>query len=433
MARPANLGEQILQTLTQADLLHLQYGATLLASGGGGGFATTGQVMASIVALMNTQQKAVRLTGVDALADTDYGFDIAAIGKPSQSHYDHFEGSIKRVAQTYQKATGQTKIDFMMCGETGANTFMAMLASLVLDVPMVDGDSAGRAIPTLGGSLYTANGLPFSPAAIANVPPPNSPYGDHEAVITGKTVDQLSDSLRQAITTPAYGGGVATFATWGGSGADLKLRGAYVGQPSQPNKPYATVCAGSVSFAIALGAAIKGYLDRTPVVGRIISDLMDEINMVFGNGQTPKDPPAKVIIQGAIKAIKHPSNSPTGFDYGTMHISANPGWAPQDIEVRFMNENIMAFDMATQQPIVMYPDIIGYLDDTFTPTTNSDGLKVGDQLTLIQIPARLTFKHGTNAQERTNLDDAAQAVRKTMKYTGRYLPVAPTHFHYPGE
>lgn len=139
------------QVLNTTDLENILLGACLL--GGGGGGPKSGAQ--ALIDYMSSQGLQTTLYGVTEVPPQIWAGVVAGIGAPdAASHGPAFTEAPQNAFKALALAAGQN-LQAVLPGETGAmNSIIPALAAAQLGLPLLDVDSAGRALPTLDLAAY---------------------------------------------------------------------------------------------------------------------------------------------------------------------------------------------------------------------------------------------------------------------------------------
>lgn len=144
-------------------------------SGGGGGSLQYG--CALLKAYMDSHKldpKDVSITVIDPkdMPREDYAGVTAAIGAPTAipGDFSPYANNAFRLLQTLALgATPPRNIRYSLAVELGGfNTFVPMLIALDQQIPLVDADGSGRAVPALNTTLLAVNGNDTAPLGLAD-------------------------------------------------------------------------------------------------------------------------------------------------------------------------------------------------------------------------------------------------------------------------
>ncbi len=144
----------------------LAIGATILGSGGGGDPSYDLMIAKQQLA----QTGPVTIVPVEAISDEALVVPLEFMGAPlvsmeMLSSGREFEIIFAAIENHYQR-----KIDYLLTIEIGgANAFTPLIAASKFGLPLIDGDTLGRAFPTLNISSCNLKGISASPAFLCDV------------------------------------------------------------------------------------------------------------------------------------------------------------------------------------------------------------------------------------------------------------------------
>lgn len=173
------------------------YGACILGAGGGGSLEEGLKLVRNIY----ERGQSIRIVTVDEIKD-DWlivsPYYVGSVAPPSEEVMDKLRG-LKELpgnpsvfaAEALQNHLGKD-VDAICATELGGNTAWAMDVAATMQLPLVDGDPAGRAVPDLAHTTFNVHGASITPFALA------SRYGDHiivESVVNHDRADQIARSF----------------------------------------------------------------------------------------------------------------------------------------------------------------------------------------------------------------------------------------------
>ncbi|HVO39024.1 MAG TPA: DUF917 domain-containing protein [Spirochaetia bacterium] len=325
-----------MRILGRQELRDIVMGAGLFGAGGGGSTAE-GMKLAERVLQFGA---GVKLAEVSEIPDGGWGAAVAGVGSPKASLTRIRSFSPAKALGLLENAVGFTS-RFVVPFETGAgNSINPMLAAIQRDIPIVDGDPVGRAVPELQMTLFMLGGIPLVPVALAT-------EDDVSAVIRTR---EPKDAERVARAVTAELGGVAAIACYAMETRDMKR----------------TVIPGTTTRAELAGASIR---------------------LAQGRGEDPcaeliRAHHGFVLGKGRISSLREETRG--AFDYG---ISQVGGDLP--VRVVFKNENLLAF--RGDKLLAVAPDLICSVDSKGNPMTNAD-LREGMEITYIGFPAAAALR-----------------------------------------
>ncbi len=325
--------------LGKVELEDVTWGSTLLGSGGGGS-ALDG------LRLIAEMENEITLLDPADLPESANAVTVAGIGAPKVMFEKKFgpEAIIAYEAMKNMAAIGGVKIDYLMPGEIGgANTIVPLYVAAKKNVPVVDADGNGRAVPELATGLYPIYKIPTSPLVIANK------AGD---VIVAYLGDPLDTAAAETIarTAAVSFGMLAAFCTWIVSIATIK----------KCLVPY------SVSKVEKIGKAIR----EARASGK---DAVKEVVTITGG---------KEFFRGKIQKIE--MRTAEGFDFGRTTIEGIAGYKGKTFIIDSKNENMIAWQ--DEKPVIMVPDLITMMSIDGEPLSNAD-TKEGMEIAIIGIHA----------------------------------------------
>jgi len=333
------------RSLSKKEIEEVIYGATLLGAGGGGSLPDGLRLLSEV-----TRDKEVKLEMVDPeeMDANEYAVTVAGIGAPKVLKEKNFGpealyafDAMKNVAFFAGK-----DIKYVMAGEIGGfNAMVPMYVAMLKNIPFVNGDGNGRAVPELSTGLYPTYDIPPTPLVLA---------GRDGNVIIAYLKDPRDNASAENIArhiSIAYGMSAA-FSTWIVNKNDIVEK----------------LAPKSIDKCQLIGAAIlKAKKENLSVVGEITKVVK-----------------CKELFQGTIKDIKIKTEG--GFDFGTTVLAGTGKFKGEVCEIDFKNENLLARN-GQGQVIATVPDMIGLLDlDKKEPLTNAETEK-GLNIAVIGIPA----------------------------------------------
>lgn len=345
-------------TLSSTDLQDILVGACLL--GGGGGGPMSGAV--PLIAYIEAQGLQVQLVELAELPTTGLAGVVAGIGAPdAATHGPAFTEAPRSAFLALGDAMG-TELIAVLPGETGAmNSIIPAVVAGQLGLPLVDIDSAGRALPTLELAAYNL-AAPPNPLILTNQT--DTPENEVLALLETPTPSGADALVRGLVTSPAFGEEGA-FATWALTAEELN--GASV--------------VGSVSRSLAVGRALRlaKSTGENPVVA---------VQSVLG-------PSVVVLAQGPISAVTTTEGG--GFDTSQIVVNDVSG---VPVTVVAVNENLIAWSSASAAPLAAAPDTLAWLTFAGDPLSNADisTATIGQDVWLLGVPAAAILREPPLAQ-----------------------------------
>jgi DUF917 family protein len=331
-----------MRTLQKDEIIDVIWGATLYGGGGGGS-------MKNGMDLLNKYEKdhpgkpiKIDMIGNTEMAPGSYAAVTAGMGAPTAIKDVDFSkyatNAYNALKDMAAKMDDPKKLAYSMAVELGGfNTFVPMLISLVNNLPFIDSDGAGRAVPALDTLLLHINGMDTSPLAMANG------NDDRVSIILNDPRDaHLAEDIGRNICV-AFNM-MSGLAGWMISSAEIN------DLPAQ-----------SISKCQIAGKHLRAHAGKG-------DDLFEYLRK---NGIECKSLGRDL----ACVVEKAETKQANGFDYGVVTIKAG---SSDTITIYFQNENLLL--KLNEKPVMTVPDIISIVNsDTGEPLTNADikeGMKV---------------------------------------------------------
>lgn len=391
-------------TLRQTDLEALLLGGCFFGSGGGGTATSARGLVAHFTAGSYYPTDQVTVVSVDEAQDGE-SVMVAYMGSPEAIDGAAYpDGPVLAVQQIQARLASQGKrLAYVVPPESGALGFtVACLVAAKLGLAVVDGDGAGRAVPSLPMLTFASRHVDPRPAFLVsqgglivelNVTPRSGRHGDrqHQQDVS-EIVEQM---MRPIVAAPEFGefGGLAM---WVMTPATLR---------------HAVPIKGTLSRALNFGRALQD--GRLKTAQQVIAFLKDE----FGVRAQP------IFATGQIESAKVDTTG--GFDLGTVVIRAGGHTA----SVLYQNESLLAWSSAQSHPLCMAPDGIAYFVEGPGQAVFSNGdLLQSDGTLNPAVKGRPVALLGLSAdpvlREKNGLIlDSFMSLANTLGYHGPYMPV----------
>ena len=279
---------------------------------------------------------------------------LAYLGSPAAiagCKYPH--GPVRAVQLVQERLAAQGReLAYVVPPESGALGFLvACLVAARLGLAVIDGDGAGRAVPSLPMLTFAAAGVIARPAFLVshsglgvelNVTP--QPDLDEAAGHSNNAAVIIEQMMRPIVSQPQFGqfGGLAM----------------WVMTPDE----------------LARALPIRGTLSRALTVGRALQDgkiETAEAMIVFLQqlGLTA------YAIAGPGRFVSAETSTGGGFDVGKVCISDGDA----RISVIYENESLLVYDSRLPEPLAMAPDSIAYFVEGPGTAVFSNGDVVQEQ------------------------------------------------------
>jgi DUF917 family protein len=321
-----------MRTLTKTDLEHILLGCTVLGTGGGGELKDgLDRINDDLARGKKFNLLSLDEVPDDALIASPYycGSLTAEMGDEVQEDLLSFEALQQYLGREIH-ATVATELG-------GGNTASALSVAANRDIPIVDGDPCGRAVPELQHSTFFINQVSIAPMAIANK------FGD--VVIIRNVRDSFkAEEIVRAIAVASEG---------------------YVGVTDHPQDGRGlkrSIIAGTLSTAGKIGAAVEKTHDCQEVARA-------------GGGF--------VVFKGNITESGWRDDG--GFTIGEVHVSGTDEYRGKRYRLWFKNEFLMSWRDDVVD--ITAPDLLCVLRrDDGTPLTSPSCAK-GMHVVVVGFPA----------------------------------------------
>ncbi len=282
----------------------------------------------------------VALVSPAELEDDGWGAVIAGMGSPKSSLTRVRTHSPRISLEMLEKELAFTS-SFAIPFELGAsNSLNPMLAAAQKNIPVVDGDPVGRAVPELHMTTFHLGGVSMSPLSLSTE--------DNVRVLIRTEAPEDIERIARAVTSELQG--VSAICCNAMQGKELKR----------------LIISGTLTMAERAGAIVR---ERKQKGLHPAEALADEFH-------------GYVLARGTVSEVT--GETRRGFDFGVVAVK---GELP--ITVSFQNENMIAYRGGT--PLAVVPDLICALDSTGTPLTNAD-LEPGLEVVYLGFPASREFR-----------------------------------------
>lgn len=328
-----------MKLLAQQELVDLITGCAILGTGGGGS-PRTGLSLLENDLKEGHKFQLVDLKEVpdDALIASPYMCGSVSPEKAGTGHGDEpFQAFL-----ALQKYIGQKFFAVIPTEIGGGNTAVALSVAAKLDIPVVDGDPAGRSVPELVHSTFYINNVPIAPLAVASA--------RGEILILKKVdADVRAEAIVRAVAV-ACGNRVGV--------ADHPIDGKTLKQ---------TVIPGTLSKALDLGRSLR----EARVSGK------DPVTAVVEAGKGYR------LFQG--KVVRNDWRIHGGFTIGELIIMGEKDFQGHTYRIWYKNEHIIAwFD---EEPDVIAPDLLCVLNPTTGEAITNPNCREEMSVVVIGFPA----------------------------------------------
>ena len=342
-----------LQTVTLDDTEAIAIGAGVLGTGGGG---STYLNRLRLDNEIRNQGRDVAIVRADDVPDDALVCAVGGMGAPTVSNEKLQAGDEIQTAVRALEDHLRQKIYAIVIGEIGGgNALGPMVAALQCGLPVVDGDSMGRAFPELQMDTFMIYGLAPAPFVLADA------HGNVSIFTRISSAEQAEDFAR-SLTIEM--GGSAALVMPVMTGAELK----------------ATIIRDTLSLAKRIGEAVLNCRARSIEPAETVAALC--------NGA--------VLFSGKIIDVER--RTVGGFARGRLKISA---FTPQHppiamggprgvLEIDFQNENLIA--RSNGQALCTVPDLITLVTLEDGEAIGTESLRYGLRVAVLAMPAPKELK-----------------------------------------
>lgn len=353
-------------------LKKIALGACFLGSGGGGKLETSFKYIDKYFKRCGRGEKIqdLQITDLKDARPGQSGIVVAYMGAPQKMGDIKCPDAVCEGIKKFVKDRGIDPINYIIPAEIGpVSTITACLTAHRMEIPVLNLDGAGRAVPTLDLITYTTNAkASVNPTILCSEKTKKS--GNRYQQITLEISDDKEpgaaskmESLARPVLNMAEFDQSAGLVMW------------YFNDVTKLNATNASV-KGTLTFCEKLGEAIQ----PKPKGKRGLPDIE---NVFKGNSIYPvieidgeKCPGIKEICRGTL--VGATTSTAGGFDVGIITIKGMDG---NIYKIIFQNESLILWDSSSATPMVMAPDLISYMiEDSkkrYMPYTNGDIMENG--------------------------------------------------------
>lgn len=391
-------------TLNRADLEALIIGGCFFGSGGGGTLESARQLVSHFERGAYYPTDTVTVLSVDEVHEGE-AVMVAYMGSPEAIDGAAYPlGPVQAVAtiQAQLRAQGR-QLTHVVPPESGALGFsVACLVAARLGLTVIDGDGAGRAVPSLPMLTYAAQHVDPRPAVLVSqdgltveldVTPAKGEHGDPQHQQDVSII--LEQMMRPIVAAPEFKefGGLAM----------------WVMKPAELRR--AMPITGTLTRALQLGQALRNGEARS------LRDMQALLRTRWGLEALPLCATGE-LWEAAV-------DTTGGFDLGTVSVRSGDATT----EVLYQNESLLAWSSRHAHPLGMAPDSLCWFFEGEGDAVASNGDLVqpdgrlnpayrGRPVTLLGLPAAAPLRVPGGL-----ILDSFMAQVNTLGYRGPYVPV----------
>ncbi len=373
----------IKKLVTKEDFEYIVMGGALLGSGGGGPVAAGQQIIRDIL----SYNKPVEIVQVQNLIgeSNQNGAVVAFMGSPSAGA-DGID--LETPTNAFNALCNLKPLSYAMLIELGGgNSVVPMSVAVRKNIPIVDGDGAGRAVPKIQNTTYAQVTSP-SPAALSNGKQDGLPTIDNIIMLKDLKLDEMADALEayclELLEIPTFGkmGGLATY---------------IVNSSNLPN----AIIAGTLTLSYYVGKTIVDALNNS------VDPVPRVVELLTGQGR-------HCYTFGPAQITQIVKSADTDLDLGKV-ILKDP-----DENIMILNyENENLFATLNGQIWAMAPDSICYIGDK--GAMSNVEIREGDDVTII----------GISADKKMRVKSIVTGFMEELKvlnvYDGAYITIEALH------
>lgn len=317
----------------------LSIGAWILGTGGGGS-----PYLAQLnLKRLYQQGKRCSVIQPEDLGDDDLVAVVSQMGAPLVGQERLVDPAyLARAVRLMEEFIGKRFSSIMAVEIGGGNALSPFLASALLDIPVVDADSMGRAYPEAQNTSFAIGNLKMYPLSLIDC-------RDNEAIVSRVPSWVWMERISRKITTEV--GSVASTCKAPRTGAEVKEWGILH----------------TVSKATRIGEAVLE-------ARRVHSNPIDAILQLEGG---------KTLFVGKVVDVDRVATG--GFLRGKAKLSGLGDSRGKSLVLEFQNEWLVALEDGT--PIAMSPDLICLLDSDSGDAIGTETVRYGQRVTVIALPS----------------------------------------------
>ncbi|KAJ8044385.1 hypothetical protein HOLleu_07119 [Holothuria leucospilota] len=373
-----------LTTLKRGQKIRVIHPKRLASKSFKGGRVGIAGIMGSPVALLekmtNGREIVESLTSLEKVSKTDLLEDnntqkLVVQGDNDRKYVTDFDPTLLEVTQP-----GARGLVALMCFEIGGLNTMEMLSTgAAMDLPIVDCDGCGRAVPELQMFTPSIYGLPLCPAALVDE------KGHKELLLSAKSPNDIEDHFRKVLGRM---GSLAAFSS----------------RPMSETEVLDTCIMFSISRCFKLGDTIRRAQKENKDPIQSICEHEGGVHLITG------------------KVVSVSNVTTKAFDRGLIEIEGTGKYADQGMVIHFQNENLIAKrgQNGQEKVVATIPDIIAVFGINDGRAVMNEDIKNGMRVAVIAL--------ASGPQLRT--DNALKFVGpRAVGYDFDFIPVGEHQFH----
>lgn len=339
-------------SINESDLYRILWGSALLGSGGGGAIKA-GQ---TFIDLIKASGKPITMLSFPLTKEEENQLacvlcDIGSINAFDEKQADALVYAYETLAAHFDHMGA---IRSVVPIETGPeNTLAPFVVAAKFGLSVLDGDGAGRAVPTLPLST-------FSVAGIANWRPVMMSNGQGDIVAVNSHRFDKYDNLLRSLAHVGHFSDSASLAMW----------------PDTVGALAAHAVPGTITRALHCGQLLEGIREQKP---DLVMQSLPVVNQLD----------AYLIGAGTIRYAN--TSDSGGFTFSTVKIENQTD--KNTLTILSQNESLLVYNTDLPGPVAMAPDSICFLGQDLYPYTNSEISDCRHPVYVIGIQAHQQLRH----------------------------------------
>ena len=319
-----------------AHLDDLALGSVFLATGGGGDPHTPKLIAEQAIKTYGP----VSVISPEELADDAYIVAIGGVGAPTVSlEILPSIDDAPRTLNAFEEHVGR-KVDAIASFEIGgANSLLPLVAAAGRNLPIINGDGMGRALPEAQMMSYAIAGVKPTPAVACD-------YAGNIATFSTSSTDVYEKHIRSFATAA---GGMITTAEHAMTGVELKR----------------AIIPGTLGFSIELGRTLRENRGQVSTLGESLQTLFED--SIYGE--------CRLVFQG--KVIDKTTGIVGGYDIGEATVEDFDGGG-NHLTINIKNEYLLA--RLGERVVASVPDLITIVDFETGVPINAERLRYGQRI-----------------------------------------------------
>lgn len=322
-----------MRKLSRRDLIDLVEGAAIFSAGGGG----DPEAGYKIVEELSSHKISVKIVDPSEVPQDAKVVNFACVGATTAIGYDS-EAAVKTLRTLEQYANFQT-FAIIPVELGGFNTLAAVDVAARRGIPVVDADGAGRSVPEVHLKVYTIDGIPLTPMAVADIHAEN-------VVIVKETSDaRAAERIARVLA-----------AEWEHS--------AYTARRILNAEQVKT-------------SPVQRSLSKAMKIGKLLRTTKDPVKSALEEIEGHK------LFEGAVNFVEKETKE--GFTFVTVRIEGAGKFAGDTFEFKAKNEVLVAY--RNGKLVAIAPDIITPVHPKTGKCITAEKIVEGQKLAVLGLPA----------------------------------------------